>query len=165
MRDGKGLLAGRPIDRIRLRIVDDEIVVTGDHVNKGYLDGRGDADNKLRIDGEIWHRTGDAGRLDDDGLLWLRGRLSAKAGDFYPFEVEVAARSWPGVRRAALVPGSDPPMLAIEGDEPPRDRWQKTGRSARPRPMRQGGESPLGPASRLQSGLFQAAPADPCCQT
>jgi acyl-coenzyme A synthetase/AMP-(fatty) acid ligase len=125
MREGKGLLAGKPIDRIALRIIDDEIVVTGDHVNKGYIDGRGDADNKLRIDGDVWHRTGDAGRLDDDGLLWLRGRLSAKAGDFYPFDVEVAARSWPGVRRAALVPGSEPPLLALEGEEPEAGAWQK----------------------------------------
>jgi acyl-CoA synthetase (AMP-forming)/AMP-acid ligase II len=125
MREGKGLLAGRPIDRIGLRIIDDEIVVTGDHVNKGYLDGRGDAENKLRLDGDIWHRTGDAGRLGEDGSLWLRGRLSANAGGFYPFELEVAARSWPGVRRAALLPGSEPPILAIEGDEMETGSWQQ----------------------------------------
>jgi acyl-CoA synthetase (AMP-forming)/AMP-acid ligase II len=125
MRDGKGLLAGRPIDRVRLSIVEDEIIVTGGHVNKGYLDGRGDAENKLRIDDDIWHRTGDAGRMDEDGLLWLRGRHSARAGSHYPFEVEVAARSWPGVRQAALVPASNPPTLAIEGEERERGSWQK----------------------------------------
>ena len=46
----------------RVRIINDEIVVTGDHVNKSYLDGCGDAENKLLIEGEIWHRTGDADR-------------------------------------------------------------------------------------------------------
>jgi olefin beta-lactone synthetase len=125
MRRGKGLLAGKPIDRVRLRIIENEIVVTGEHVNKGYIDGRGDAGNKLRIDGDVWHRTGDAGSVDEDGLLWLRGRLSARAGRFYPFELEVAARSWPGVRRAALVPASEPPILAIEGEEPEPGAWQK----------------------------------------
>ncbi len=124
MEAGHGLLAGHPIEETRLRIIDDEIVVTGDHVNKGYLEGRGDEENKLRIDGEIWHRTGDAGRLDDKGRLWLRGRLSAKAGHLYPFEVEVAARTWPGVRRAALVPKIAPPILALEGDEPATGLWQ-----------------------------------------
>ena len=125
MRSGGGLLAGRPVAAVKLRIVDDEIVVTGDHVNKGYLDGAGDAENKLRIDGEIWHRTGDAGSIDDEGLLWLRGRLSAAAGKLYPFDVEIAARSWPGVRRAALVPGTAPPVLAIEGSEAHAGAWRE----------------------------------------
>jgi len=121
---GGGLIAGRPIPRVRLRILDDEIVVAGDHVNKSYLDGRGDDENKLKIDGDIWHRTGDAGRLDADGFLWLRGRRSAKAGDLYPFEAEVAARTWPGVEQAALVPDTDPPVIAIAGREPERGGWQ-----------------------------------------
>ena len=41
MQSGKGLLAGRPVPETQLRIIDDEIVVAGDHVNKGYLDGCG----------------------------------------------------------------------------------------------------------------------------
>ncbi|MBW6422591.1 AMP-binding protein [Rhizobium sp. XQZ8] len=127
METGGGLLAGHPIEQTRVRIIDDEIVVTGDHVNKGYLEGRGDGENKLRIDGEIWHRTGDAGRLDEKGRLWLRGRLSAKAGNVYPFEVEVAARTWPGVRRVALVPNTDPPVVAVEGDEPSPGLWRMKG--------------------------------------
>jgi acyl-CoA synthetase (AMP-forming)/AMP-acid ligase II len=98
MTTGAGLLAGRPSSGTQLRIIDDEIVVTGRHVNRGYLNGVGDADNKLHLDGQIWHRTGDAGRLDPDGFLWLRGRLSARAQTLYPFEAEIAARSWPGVR-------------------------------------------------------------------
>jgi acyl-CoA synthetase (AMP-forming)/AMP-acid ligase II len=121
MQQGAGLLAGRPVEETSLRIIDEEIVVTGDHVNKTYLGGHGDAENKLRMDGGIWHRTGDAGRLDGDGNLWLRGRLSGKSGDIYPFEVEVAARCWPGVRRAALVP--DAALLALEGEEAEAGDW------------------------------------------
>lgn len=116
MRGGGGLLAGHPIAEIRLRLVEDEILVTGEHVNKSYLDGRGDAANKVPLDGEIWHRTGDAGRLDDSGRLWLLGRKEAKVGKLFPFQVEVAARFWPGVRRAALVPRGEGAVLAIEGD-------------------------------------------------
>ena len=106
MREGGGLLAGTPIPEIGVEILDDEIIVTGDHVNKGYLDSAGDASNKLRRGGTIWHRTGDAGRFDDQGRLWLLGRHGSKAGGLYPFTVEVAVQSWPGVKLAALVPGS-----------------------------------------------------------
>lgn len=123
MRGGGGLLAGHPIAEIRLRLVDDEILVTGEHVNKSYLDGRGDAANKVLLDGEIWHRTGDAGRLDDSGRIWLLGRKEAKAGTLFPFEVEVAARFWPGVRRAALVPRDAGAALAIEGDPAYQAQW------------------------------------------
>lgn len=125
METGAGLLAGRPIAAIDLRLVTDEILVTGDHVNKGYLGGQGDSDNKVNLDGRIWHRTGDAGHLDAEGNLWLRGRLSGKAGNHYPFEIETPARQWPGVRRAALVALNDKPVLAIEGDEAHRPTWQK----------------------------------------
>jgi acyl-coenzyme A synthetase/AMP-(fatty) acid ligase len=124
MRGGTGLLAGAPVDAIRLELVDDEIVVTGPHVNKSYLDGRGDSENKTVIDGAIWHRTGDAGRLDARGRLWLLGRRDARAGAVYPFQVEAAARLWPGVRRVALVPGSAPPLLAVEGDPSNAPTWR-----------------------------------------
>lgn len=123
METGKGLLAGFPNAETSILIIDNEIVVTGDHVNKSYLDQRGDDENKIRRDGRIWHRTGDAGRLDETGRLWLRGRVSAEADGIYPFEIEVAARCWSGVKRVALVPGTKPAMLAIEGDRTHLDQW------------------------------------------
>lgn len=113
---GAGLLAGPPVGAIRLMIRDDEIVVAGAHVNKGYLDPARDASTKLMIDGEIWHRTGDAGRLDARGRLWLLGRLDGKAAGKFPFAIECAARGWPGVRRAALVEKEGRALLALEGD-------------------------------------------------
>ena len=127
MAKGEGLYAGHPVDDIKLKIIDDEICVTGDHVNKTYLDGIGDAENKTVIDGEIWHRTGDAGRVDSKGGLWLLGRLGGKAGDIYPFQVEVSARDWPGVNQAALFPGTVPPVLTLSGEEPKPDYWQNLG--------------------------------------
>ena len=125
MEMGAGLLAGKPIDEIKIAILENEIVVTGDHVNKSYLNGIGNEENKLTIDSEIWHRTGDAGRLDDQGKLWLRGRMTAQAGEFFPFEIEVAARCWEGVSNVALVPETIPPALAIEGDKNFLETWQQ----------------------------------------
>jgi acyl-CoA synthetase (AMP-forming)/AMP-acid ligase II len=146
MAAGRGLLAGPPVaPEIRLRVIRDawgtplgeldgaafaalrcpageagEIVVTGGHVLKGYLDGRGDEETKFKVDGEVWHRTGDAGRLDGAGRVWLLGRCSARIrdakGELFPFAVETAALQVPGVRRAALAALRGRRVLAVEGD-------------------------------------------------
>ena len=140
MRDGRGLLAGLPVSQIRLRIIPDqsgemasqsasmpqgdvgEIIVAGDHVLKGYLQGHGDEETKTSIDGEIWHRTGDAGYLDAQGRLWLLGRCSARVqdakGTLYPFAVECVAMGFPFVHRAAFVSIDGKRILAIEGTAP-----------------------------------------------
>ena len=128
MDTGAGLLVGPPVPGLDLRLQDGEIFVAGDHVNTGYLDPAHDAGNKLREDGRIWHRTGDAGRIDAQGRLWLLGRAGAEvrlgATTLHPFAIEVAARGWPGVRQAALMPGNDAPRLVIEGDAAHLTDWR-----------------------------------------
>lgn len=138
MGEGKGLLAGTTIPEIRLRIVPDqwgrsigdfrdmpvgepgEILVTGDHVLKGYLHGEGNEETKVKIDGEIWHRTGDAGYRDGTGRLWLLGRCSAcvrdERGTLYPFAVECVAMSFECVRRAAFIQLGRKRVLVVEGE-------------------------------------------------
>ncbi|MCX6865135.1 MAG: AMP-binding protein, partial [Verrucomicrobia bacterium] len=139
-RRGGGLCAGRPVPGIHLKIIADrwgeplgplrggtfanlavpnmqagEIVVTGEHVLHGYLDGLGDSETKIHVDDRVWHRTGDAGWLDDAGRLWLLGRCAEKLPPFtaaaglptaamsYPFAVECAMReAFPQIRMAAI---------------------------------------------------------------
>jgi acyl-CoA synthetase (AMP-forming)/AMP-acid ligase II len=125
METGSGLLAGRPIGAVDIRLMNHEITVTGDHVNKSYFGGQGDAENKTTLDGKVWHRTGDAGRLDADGLLWLRGRLSGRCGEVYPYDVEAPARLWAGVKRTALVSINGRPVLAIEGNKAQFGMWKE----------------------------------------
>ncbi|OJV06121.1 MAG: hypothetical protein BGO20_09425 [Bosea sp. 67-29] len=125
MKTGAGLLAGRSVEAIRVAIREDEIIVTGDHVNKGYLDPAADAATKLKHEGEIWHRTGDAGRFDAEGRLWLGGRLDGRAGGLLPFGVEAASRFWPGVRRSALVGFDGRAILAVEGDLDQLPAWTR----------------------------------------
>ncbi len=128
MQSGAGLLAGHPVDGLALRLRDGEIQVAGDHVNAGYLDPADDAATKLREGGRVWHRTGDAGRMDKDGRLWLLGRSDARVhkgdGDLFPFAVELAAEAWPGVARAAMTARNGAPLLALEGDAEHLPVWQ-----------------------------------------
>lgn len=125
---GCGLLAGRPVPEIRLRIEADEILVAGEHVNEGYLDPRHDAANKIRDGDIVWHRTGDAGYLDAQGRLWLLGRKGSEVilaeAPTYPFSVEVAAQAWIGVRRCACVASTLGPCLVIEGDVAHLSEWE-----------------------------------------
>lgn len=143
---GGGLLAGVPERSLALRViahreggpiapmtraefdamtqpagVAGEVVVTGDHVLKGYWQGRGDDETKFRVDGEVWHRTGDAGRLDAAGRIWLLGRGAARIrrGDrvLYPFAVEAAASTVAAVRRSALALVNGRAVLAVEFHE------------------------------------------------
>lgn len=119
-----GLVAGHVTDGTRIRIVDDEIQVAGDHVVRGYLDPANDAGTKIMDDdGTIWHRTGDAGRIDNHGRLRLLGRHGADIGGLWPFPVETRARGWPGVRRAALTSIGDRAVLAVEGDRRHLPEW------------------------------------------
>lgn len=116
MAEGGGLLAGVPIAEAVVVIRDDEITVAGPHVNRGYLDPADDASTKIVIDDDLWHRTGDAGRWDDQGRIWLLGRREAAARGLFPFAIETAALSWPGVRQAALLADRDPAVLFVAGD-------------------------------------------------
>lgn len=128
---GAGLPAGLPVKEVNCCILrpdgsecasDEagEICVAGDHVIPGYLDGRGDADSKLRRNGRIYHRSGDCGRRDAGGRLWLLGRLGAVVHDgqgvLYPFAVEAAAMEVPGVRRCALLAVNGKRLLAVEAE-------------------------------------------------
>ena len=98
-----------------------EIVVNGEHVLPGYVHGHGDEETKFRIDGALWHRTGDMGYLDAEGRLWLLGRRAARIedqrGTLYPFAVECAVSSHTAVRRAAAAALHEQRILALEFNE------------------------------------------------
>lgn len=142
-RDGRGLLVGPPVAAVEVRILPDrwgepigpfseeafeayvqppgqpgEIVVRGPHVVPGYLNGQGDAEAKFEVASSRWHRTGDAGRFDAEGRLWLLGRCSAKVEDphgrCYPLTVTSAARAVEGVARAAFSPHRGQRVLVVE---------------------------------------------------
>ena len=79
-----------------------EIVVRGPAVFRGYEHDT-EANSKAFYDG--WFRTGDAGRLDEDGNLFVTGRLKEminRGGEkILPAEVENVVASHPAVLEAA----------------------------------------------------------------
>ena len=128
MAEGRGLLVGKPVPQVQVRIVDKEVQVAGAHVNDGYLDAAHNADNKIVEGSTTWHRTGDAGLLDDVGQLWLLGRIGSEAntpqGAIFPFSIEVAARQWPGVETCALLSLAGKAILVLKGERSHLAEWK-----------------------------------------
>lgn len=106
---------GRPLPGVEIRLSDPEgravgqgqigsIHVRSPHVFHGYwnrpdLDGAG-----LQQGG--WFDTGDLGRFDDDGYLYIVGRnkdmIISGGFNIYPREIELALEACPGVAEAAV---------------------------------------------------------------
>ena len=112
---GGGLPVGAPVEEATVAIVDDEILVAGPHVNPAYVDPSHRAGAKVWRDGRLFHRTGDCGRLDARGRLWLLGRRGAARPGLFPFAIETAARLQPVVEGAALVSGNAQTVLFVQG--------------------------------------------------
>lgn len=77
-----------------------EVLVTGEHVVKG-----GSAD-KVRVGDTVYHRTGDAGYLSEDGGLYLVGR-ARYGGEKFPLEVEAMVRAFSQVKHCAYLPSEN----------------------------------------------------------
>lgn len=82
--------AGLPLPNAEVRIVDDEILVKGPCVMKGYFRNES-ATQEALSDG--WLRTGDLGHFDRDGFLFISGRrksviVTPNGKNVYPEEVE-----------------------------------------------------------------------------
>ncbi len=103
---------GRPIAGMHVdaRGEDGEVFVRGPSVMLGYLD---DADATRAVkDDDGWLATGDVGRVDDDGYLFVAGRRDGvvKCGGERVGVEEVAAaiRRAPGVRDACVLAAPHP---------------------------------------------------------
>lgn len=95
----------------RIRIAaDGEIEVVGPSVATGYAlsdDPASSADEQSAFTPDGWFRTGDIGRLDADGRLWITDRkkdmIKVSGFQVAPTEVESALLSHPAITDAAVV--------------------------------------------------------------
>ena len=92
--------AGRPLLTTHLRILDGEILVQGPTVAPGCADADG------------WLHTGDLGRIDDEGFLYVEDRIDdmivTGGENVVPAEVEQVLLRHPEVVEAAVVGREDP---------------------------------------------------------
>ena len=106
---------GKPVWGVELRVVDEhgtdvapgatgEVWVRGHNVMKDYLF---DAAATLHVARDGWVHSGDLGRLDAEGRLYIVDRIKdmiIRGGyNVYPSELEAALSSHPAVRAAAVV--------------------------------------------------------------
>jgi len=107
--------AGRPITGVDMRILDDqgrevargeagEVVVRAPNITKGYLN-LPDATAAAIRDG--WFHTGDVGRMDEEGFMYLLDRkkdmIITGGENVYTVEVEQALYQHPAVAECAVV--------------------------------------------------------------
>jgi acyl-CoA synthetase (AMP-forming)/AMP-acid ligase II len=147
---GAGTWVGHPLPGVELRVVpiDDgpiagwedtsvlppgevgELVVRSAVTTQGYFRRpEDDAASKIPDAGRCWHRMGDVGYLDDDGL-WFCGRkkhrVQTASGVLFPVRGEAVLNRHPAVVRTAIVgvgaPGAERPVIfaELEGGRRPR---------------------------------------------
>ncbi|WP_374527053.1 AMP-binding protein [Novosphingobium sp.] len=101
-------------------VVDDRLTQVGEagliarsgHTPVGYFgDPVKTAETFRRIDGKLWAVSGDAGRLDDDGMITMFGRgstcINTGGEKVFPEEVEEALRAHPAIYDAVVAGQKD----------------------------------------------------------
>jgi len=105
---------GRPIPGTSIKIADDgEVLIKGPIVMRGYW--QNDAANQEVFDGE-WFKSGDLGRLDEEGFLYITGRkkeliVTAGGKNVAPAVLEDRLRAHPLVSQCMVV-GDNQPFIA-----------------------------------------------------
>jgi long-chain acyl-CoA synthetase len=101
---------GLPVEGVEMKLLEDEdgvgeIAIRGHNVMKGYW-RREDATAEA-IDADGWFKTGDVGRIDEDGYFFIVDRkkeLVIRGGfNIYPREIEEVLYEHPAVREAAVI--------------------------------------------------------------
>lgn len=107
---------GQPLPENELRLAEDgEVLIRGEGVFKGYV---GVTEDASRLDEEGYLHTGDLGRLDASGYLWLTGRKSdifktSTGHRVAPVPVEYRLKQLPFVEDAVLLGRNRPAPVAL----------------------------------------------------
>lgn len=109
---------GRPIPDVEIRLENGEIKARGPNIMKGYFRNPEATEEVLK---EGWFHTGDLGRLDPEGFLYISGRLKnvivTRGGkNIYPEELEEELQRSPFIKEASVV-GVGKTSGGFSGDE------------------------------------------------
>ena len=117
---------GRAVDNMEVRIVSDnpqevpgEIITRGTHVMLGYY--KSPETTRQAIDAEGWYHTGDLATIDDEGNIFIRGRiknmlLGANGQNIYPEEIEDQLNSMPMVSESLVVQRGEKLVALVHPD-------------------------------------------------
>ncbi|MDR1858230.1 MAG: AMP-binding protein [Treponema sp.] len=109
--------SGAAPDGVELRIAaGGEIQVRGSNVMMGYY--RDEAQTREAFSGDGWLRTGDLGRIDGSGKLYVRGRIKALilgpcGENIYPEEIESLLSTSQLVEEALVYSGEKGELVAL----------------------------------------------------
>lgn len=142
---GHGVCVGRPFPGVEIGIIEirdghideigdismlkrgemGEIIVRSPHISEAYFrDDANTKSHKIRDPrGGIWHRIGDAGYLDEEGRLWVVGRVGQRVDlphdePLFSLPCEAIFDAHPKVKRSGLVGvrqnGKMVPVICVE---------------------------------------------------
>ena len=106
---------GKPIPGTSIKIAEDgEVLIRGPIVMQGYWQNEGA--NAEVFDADRWFKTGDLGKLDDEGFLYIVGRkkeliVTAGGKNVAPAVLEDRLRAHPLVSQCIVV-GDNQPFIA-----------------------------------------------------
>ncbi len=107
---------GKPQQGVEVRIGDDgEVLIKGPNIFQGYYKNE-DATRETLEDG--WLHTGDLGRLDDDGFLYITGRkkdiiITAGGKNITPANLENGLKQSRWISQAVVIGDRRPYLIAL----------------------------------------------------
>jgi len=107
---------GKPFEGVEVKIADDgEVLIKGPNIFKGYY--KNDEATKEALD-DGWLHTGDLGRLDEDGFLYITGRkkdiiITAGGKNITPANLENGLKQNRWISQAVVVGDRRPYLVAL----------------------------------------------------
>jgi long-chain acyl-CoA synthetase len=107
---------GRPQAGVEVRIADDgEVLIKGPNIFQGYYKNQDATEEALE---DRWLHTGDLGRLDEDGFLYITGRkkdiiITAGGKNITPANLENGLKQSRWVSQAVVVGDRRPYLVAL----------------------------------------------------